>query len=30
MIISDIHTQLLSIPYEDPPKIGFIDIGNID
>ena len=30
MIISDIRTQLLSVPYEDPPKIGFIDIGNIN
>ena len=27
MIISDIRTHLLSVPYEDPPKIGFIDMG---
>ena len=30
MIISDIKTYLLSVPYKDPPKIGFVDIGNID
>ena len=30
MIITNIKTTLLSLPYEDPPKIGFIDIGNID
>jgi len=30
VIISDIKTYLLSVPYKDPPKIGFVDIGNID
>ena len=30
MIISDIRTHLLSVPYTDPPKIGFLDPTSID
>ena len=26
MIISNINTHLLSVPYIDPPKIGFIAV----
>ena len=30
MIISDIRTHLLSVPFTDPPKTGFLTLGNID
>ena len=30
MIISDIRTHLLSIPFADPPKTGFLTLGDID
>ena len=30
MIISDIRTHLLSVPYIDPPQVGFIPLTNID
>lgn len=30
MIISDIRTHLLSVPYVDPPKIGFLPLERID
>ena len=30
MLISDIRTYLLSVPYTDPPKIGFLNPRNID
>lgn len=30
MIISDIRTHLLSVPYTEPPKIGFLNPTNID
>ena len=30
MVISDIRTHLLSVPYTDPPKIGFLNPRNID
>ena len=30
MIISDIRTHLLSVPYVDPPQTGFLRLENID
>jgi len=30
MIISDIRTHLLSVPFADPPKTGFLTLDNID
>ena len=30
MIITDIKTTLLSVPFEEPPKIGFVGMKNID
>ena len=30
MIIKDIRTYLLSVPFSDPPKTGFLDLGDID
>jgi len=30
MIISNIKTTLLSVPYEDPPQISFVSMENID
>jgi len=30
MIISDIRTHLLSVPFADPPKTGFLTLGDID
>ena len=30
MIIADIRTHLLSVPFTDPPKTGFLAIGDID
>ncbi len=30
MIIDDIRTHLLSVPYTDPPKTGFLTVGDID
>lgn len=30
MIISDIRTHLLSVPFVDPPKTGFLTLDNID
>lgn len=30
MIISDIRTHLLSVPFADPPKTGFLTLENID
>ena len=30
MIITDIKTTLLSVPFEDPPKIGFVAMQKID
>ena len=30
MIIKDIRTHLLSVPFTDPPKTGFIPLNNID
>ena len=30
MIITDIKTTLLSVPFEDPPKIGFVSMKKID
>jgi L-alanine-DL-glutamate epimerase-like enolase superfamily enzyme len=30
MIISDIRTHLLSVPFTDPPKTGFLTLGDID
>lgn len=30
MIIKDIRTHLLSVPYVDPPKAGFMTLENID
>ncbi len=30
MIISDIRTQLLSVPFTDPPKTGFLTLEKID
>ena len=30
MIISDIRTHLLSVPFVDPPKTGFLTLENID
>ena len=30
MIISDIRTYLLSVPFAVPPKTGFLDLENID
>lgn len=30
MIISDIRTYLLSVPFTDPPKIGFLNPTNVD
>jgi len=30
MTISDIRTHLLSVPYVDPPQVGFLQLENID
>ena len=30
MIISDIRTHLLSVPFTVPPKTGFLDLKNIE
>ncbi len=30
MIISDVRTHLLSVPFSDPPKTGFLTLENID
>lgn len=30
MIISDIRTHLLSVPFADPPRTGFLSLGDID
>lgn len=30
MIIQDIRTHLLSVPFTDPPKTGFLTLGDID
>ena len=30
MTISDIRTHLLSVPFVDPPKTGFLTLNNID
>ncbi len=30
MIIRDIRTHLLSVPFADPPKTGFLTLGDID
>ena len=30
MIIHDIRTHLLSVPFTDPPKTGFLTLGDID
>jgi len=30
MIIRDIRTHLLSVPFQDPPKTGFLTLGDID
>ncbi|MGI9501124.1 MAG: mandelate racemase/muconate lactonizing enzyme family protein [Geminicoccaceae bacterium] len=30
MIIRDIRTRLLSVPFTDPPKTGFLTLSNID
>ncbi len=30
MIISDIRTHLLSVPFADPPRTGFLSLGAID
>ncbi|MDH3665561.1 MAG: mandelate racemase/muconate lactonizing enzyme family protein [Paracoccaceae bacterium] len=30
MIIQDIRTHLLSVPFADPPKTGFLTLGGID
>lgn len=30
MIISDIRTHLLSVPFTDPPKTGFLPLDMID
>ena len=30
MIISDIRTHLLSVPFAVPPKTGFLDLKNIE
>jgi D-arabinonate dehydratase len=30
VIISDIRTHLLSVPFTDPPKTGFLTLGDID
>jgi D-arabinonate dehydratase len=30
MIISDIRTHLLSVPFHEPPKTGFLTLGDID
>ena len=30
MIIKDIRTHLLSVPFSDPPKTGFLTLQNID
>ena len=30
MIVKDIRTHLLSVPFRDPPKTGFLTLPNID
>ena len=30
MIVTDIRTHLLSVPFIDPPKTGFLTLPNID
>jgi len=30
MIITNIKTTLLSVPFEETPKIGFVGMKNID
>ena len=30
MIITDVRTHLLSVPYADPPKVGFLPLERID
>ena len=30
MVISDIRTHLLSVPYRDPPKIGVADYSALE